>query len=151
MIVGEALRLELNFSFLQSTLLKSFVLGDPVFLVAVDNLVLLEILSEMHYGFYLTLSIHQEINSVPLVEYWYSGSFSFEYYLTSPNGTNAIEKEQPSKMQGEHWILIAKSSHILFFAESLGFKNYNFLKQHYKQLMRDPLPLQRRVFSFESR
>ena len=43
-------------------------------------------------------------------------------------------------MQGEHWIMIANFRHELYFADSLGWKKYNLLKQHYKQMM--PAPLQ---------
>ena len=38
-------------------------------------------------------------------------------------------------MQGEHWIMIANSRQILHFADPLGRKKYNFLKQHYEQMM----------------
>ena len=43
-------------------------------------------------------------------------------------------------MQGEHWIMIAKFRHEVYFADSLGREVYSFLKQHYKQMM--PAPLQ---------
>ena len=42
-------------------------------------------------------------------------------------------------MQGEHWIMIAKFRHELYFADSLGRKKYSFLKQQYEQMMPDPL------------
>ena len=42
-------------------------------------------------------------------------------------------------MQGEHWIMIAKSRQILFFADVLGRKKYSFHKQLYEQMMPDPL------------
>ena len=42
-------------------------------------------------------------------------------------------------MQGEHWIMIAKSRQILYFPDSLGHKMYSFLKQHYEQMMPEPL------------
>ena len=38
-------------------------------------------------------------------------------------------------MQGEHWIMIANFQHVLYFADSPGRKEYNFLKQHYKQMI----------------
>ena len=38
-------------------------------------------------------------------------------------------------MQGEHWIMIAKFRHGIYFADSLGRKKYRFLKQHYKRMM----------------
>ena len=42
-------------------------------------------------------------------------------------------------MQGEHWIMIAKSCQILYFADSLGRKKYSFLKQQYEHMMPEPL------------
>ena len=51
-------------------------------------------------------------------------------------------------MQGEHWIMIAKSSENLFFADSLGRKTYSFLKQQYGQMMPEPLQSNPRVCGF---
>ena len=42
-------------------------------------------------------------------------------------------------MQGEHWILIANTRQILWFADSLARKWYSFLKQLYEQTMAEPL------------
>ena len=42
-------------------------------------------------------------------------------------------------MQGEHWIMIANSCQKLYFADSLGREKYSFLKQHYEQMMPEPL------------
>ena len=42
-------------------------------------------------------------------------------------------------MQGEHWIMIANSRQMLYFADSLGRKKYSFLKQLYEQMMPEPL------------
>ena len=42
-------------------------------------------------------------------------------------------------MQGEHWIMIAKSCQMLYFADSLGRKKYSFLKQHFEQMIPEPL------------
>ena len=51
-------------------------------------------------------------------------------------------------MQSEHWIMIAKSRQILYFADSLGRKKYSFLKQHYEQMMPEPLQSHPRVCDF---
>ena len=51
-------------------------------------------------------------------------------------------------MQGEHWIMIANSLQILFFADSLGRKKYSFLKQQYEQMMPEPLQSQSIVCGF---
>ena len=42
-------------------------------------------------------------------------------------------------MQGEHWIMIANSCQKLCFADSLGRKKYSFLKQHFDQMLPEPL------------
>ena len=42
-------------------------------------------------------------------------------------------------MQGEHWTMIANSCQNLYFADSLDRKKYSFLKQHYEEMMSDPL------------
>ena len=51
-------------------------------------------------------------------------------------------------MQGEHWIMIANSCQILYFADSLGRKKYSFLKQQNEQKM--PEPLQSHLSDFGS-
>ena len=42
-------------------------------------------------------------------------------------------------MQGEHWRMIANSCQNLYFADSLGREKYSFFKQHYEQMMPEPL------------
>ena len=42
-------------------------------------------------------------------------------------------------MQGENWIMIENSRQKLLFVDSLGRKKYSFLKQHYEQMMPEPL------------
>ena len=81
----------------------------------------------------------QQINRIPLLKYRYRGSFPSDYVPTLDNDTFAIINTQPRNMQGEHWIMIAKSRHILYFADSLGRKKYSFLKQHYEQMIPEPL------------
>ena len=51
-------------------------------------------------------------------------------------------------MQGEHWITIANSRHLLNFADSIDHKKYSFLKQKYEQLMTEPLQSHPRVCDF---
>ena len=80
-------------------------------------------------------------NHIPLLKYRYLGSFPSDYVPTLDNDTFAIINTKPSNMSGEHWIMIAKFRHELYFADSLGCKGYSFLNnQHYKQMM--PAPLQ---------
>ena len=85
-------------------------------------------------------ALQQIINRIPLLKFRYFGSFPSDYVPTLDNDTFAIINTQPSNMQGEHWIMIAKFQHELCVADSLGCKKYSFLKQHYKQNI--PAPLQ---------
>ena len=94
------------------------------------------------------VSLQQIINSIPLLKYRYCGSFSSDYVPTFDNDTFAIRNTQSSNMQGEHWILIANSCRILYFADTLGRKKYSFLKQHYEQMMPEPLQSHRSVCEF---
>ena len=80
------------------------------------------------------------ISRIPLLKFWYLGSFPSDHVPTLDIDTFAIINTQPSNMQGEHWIMIANFRHELYFADSLGRKGYSFLKQHYKQMI--PAPLQ---------
>ena len=82
----------------------------------------------------------QIINRIPLLKFWYLGSFPSDYVPPLDNDNFAIINTQPSNMQGKHGIMIANFRHELIFADSLGCKEYSFLKQHYKQMM--PAPLQ---------
>ena len=83
--------------------------------VAVTSLVLWESTSKMD-----SVSFQQTINRTSLLEYRYCGSFPSDYVPTHDNDTFAIINTQPSNMQGERWIMIAKSQQILYFADSLG-------------------------------
>ena len=87
----------------------------------------------------LSLSLQEIVNRIPLLKYRYPGSFPSEYVPTLNSDTFAILNTQPIKMQNEHWIMIANSRQILCFADSFGRKKYSFLKQHYEQMMPDPL------------
>ena len=51
-------------------------------------------------------------------------------------------------MQGEHWIMSANSRQKLCFADSLVRKLYSFFKQHYEQMMQEPLQSHPSVCSF---
>ena len=85
-------------------------------------------------------ALQQIINRIPLLKSRYLGSFPSEYVPTLDNDTFAIINTQPSKMQGENWIMLANFRHDLYFADSLGCKRYSFLNnQHYKQMLLSPL------------
>ena len=85
-------------------------------------------------------ALQQVINRIPLLKFRYLGSFPSNHVPTLDNDFFAIINTQPSNMQGKHWIMAANFRHELNFADSLGRKNYSFLKQHCKQMM--PAPLQ---------
>ena len=85
-------------------------------------------------------ALQQIINRIPLLKFWYLGSFPSDFVLTLDNDTFANINTEPSNMQGEHWIMIANFLQELYFTDSLGRKKYSFLKQHCKQMM--PAPLQ---------
>ena len=42
-------------------------------------------------------------------------------------------------MQGEHWIMIGNFGQKMCFADSFDRKRYSFLKQHYEQMISEPL------------
>ena len=83
----------------------------------------------------------QIVNCIPLLKYWYMGSFPSDFVPNLPNDTFAIVNTHPNKTSGEHWIMIAKFHHELYFADSLGLSinNYPFLKQNYSQMVRTRL------------
>ena len=92
--------------------------------------------------------LRQIINRIPLLKYRYIGSFLCDYVPTLPNDTFAIINTQPIDMQGEHWIKIAKLRHQLYFADTLGWKDYNFLRKNYKRMIPERLQLHRSLCGF---
>ena len=84
-------------------------------------------------------ALQQIISRILLLKFWYFGSFPSDYVPTLDNDTFAIINTQPSNLQGGHWIMITNFRHELYFADSLGRKGSSFLKQHYKQMMPEPL------------
>ena len=114
-LVGEPLRLELNFNSLLEHVTELIVLGERMPSVAVDKFGVVEKkTSKMD-----NVSLQQIINPIPLLRYRYRGYFLSDYVSTLDNDTFAIINMQPSNMQGEHWIMIANSRQFLYFADSL--------------------------------
>ena len=60
-------------------------------------------------------SLEQFVDRILLLKYWYMGSFPSDFAPNLPNDTFAIINTQPSNTPGEHWIMIAKFHHGLFF------------------------------------
>ena len=86
-------------------------------------------------------SLKQIVNRLLLPKYRYMGSFPSDFVPNLPNDSFAIINTQPSNTPGEHWIMIAKFHHELYFADSLGLSinNYYFLKQKCSQMVRTRL------------
>ena len=87
------------------------------------------------------VALHQIIKRIPLLRYRYIGSFPCDYIPTFSNDTFAIINTQPGKMRGENWIKIAKLHHQLYFADSLGRRDYKFLRKNYKGRIPERLQL----------
>ena len=83
--------------------------------------------------------LRQIFNRIPELKYMYRGSFPSDYVPTLDNDTFAINITQPSNVQDEHWIMVANSRQILYFADCLGPKKYVLLKQQFEQMMPEPL------------
>ena len=115
-LIGEPVRLELDFTFLLEHVTELIVLGERMSSVAVDKL--LEKTSKLD-----NVSLQQLINRIPLLKYQYRGSFPSDYVPTLDNDTFAIKNTQPSNMQFEHCIMIANSRRKMYFADCLGLKS----------------------------
>ena len=134
-LVGEPLKLELKITSPLEHVTELIVLAERMSSVAVDKFGLVGKTSKMD-----NVSLQQLTNRISLLKYRYRGYFPSDYVPTLDGDTFANINTQPSNMQGEHWIMIAKSRQILFFQDSLGRKKYNFLKQQYEQIMPESLP-----------
>ena len=94
------------------------------------------------------VALRQKINRIPLLKYRYIGSIPCDYVPTLPNDTFAFINTPPSNLQGEHWIVTAKLRHQLYFADSLGRKDYNFLRKNYKRMIPERLLLHQNLCGF---
>ena len=83
-LVGEPIRLELNFIYTLEQVTELIVLEEPMSSVAFDIFVLLEIRSEMD-----NVSLQHIINRIPLLKYRYLGSFPSDYVPTRDKDTFA--------------------------------------------------------------
>ena len=123
-LVGEPLRLKLSFTFLLEHFTELHKLGNECFWLQLTSLVLSGRISEIE-----NVSLEQIFDRIPLLKYRYFGSFPSDGVPTLDIDTFAIINTQSSNMQGEHWIMIAKFRHEMYFADSLGYKKYRFLEQ----------------------
>ena len=85
------------------------------------------------------VALRRIINRIPLLKYRYIGSIPCDHVPTLPNDTFAIINTQPSNVQGEHWNMIAKLRHQLYFADSLGWKDYKILRKNFKRMISEKL------------
>ena len=53
-------------------------------------------------------------------------------------------------MQGEHWIMIAKLRHQLYFVDSLGRKDYNFPGKNLKRIISERLQRHQTLCGFNT-
>ena len=135
-LVGERLRLELNFTNPLENVTELIVLGERMPSVAVDKFGVVGKNVKMD-----NFALQHIINRILVLKFRYLGSFPSEYVPILDNDTFAIINTQTGNMQGEHWIMIANFRHEFYVADSLGCKGYSFLNnQHYKQMM--PAPIQ---------
>ena len=142
-LVGEHLRLELNFTYPLEYVTELIVLGERMSSVAVEKFGVVKKTSKRD-----NVSPQQKINRIPLLKYRYRGSYPSDYVRTLDNDTFPVVDTRPSNTQGEHWIKIANSRQILYFADSLACKKYSFLKQQYEQMMPEPLQSHHSVCGF---
>ena len=114
-LVGEPLRLELNFTYPLEHVTELSVLGKQISSVAVEKFGVVGKKSKLDNA-----SLQHLIYRLQLLKHWFFGSIISDHVTILPNDTFAIKKTQPSKMQGEQWILIANSRRKLCFAYTLG-------------------------------
>ena len=95
-------------------------------------LVLLEKLSNIN-----NVYLWQLINHNPLLKYRCRVSLPSDNVPASDSDTSANSSTQPSKMQVDHWIMIANSRHKRYFADFLG--QPSFSRQQCEQMMSQPL------------
>ena len=109
-LVGEPLRLELNFTFPLEHVTEFTVLGERRSSIATDMFGVVRKISKMGI-----VSIQQLINWIPKLKNRYRCSFSSSYVPTLDNDTFAIIHTQLCNMQREHWLMNANSSQFLYF------------------------------------
>ena len=96
-LVGEPLKLDLNFTFPLEHVNELIVLGDRMFSVAVDKFGALEKTSKKD-----NVSLQQILYRTPLLKYRYRCSFPSDYVPTIDNDSSVIIITQPRNMQGEY-------------------------------------------------
>ena len=107
-LIGEPLRLKLNFFSSRTMLLNSLCFENERLRSQLTSLVLLEKISKTDNA-----SLHQFFNQIPLLKHRYLGSLPSDYVPILNKDTFAFTNMQPRNMQGEHLIMIANSCHKL--------------------------------------
>ena len=145
-LVGEPLRLDLNFNTALEHVTEVIVLAKRISLVAVDKFGV--VIKNIRETIMDNVALRQIINRIPILKYRYIGVFPCGYVPTLPNDRFAVINTQPSNMQGEHWIMIAKLRHQFYFADSFGRKDFNFLRKSYKRLIPERLRRHQSFYGF---
>ena len=130
----QPLTMELNFTFPLEHVTELIVFGTETLWLQLASLLFKERISRIDIA-----SLQQITNRVPLLKYRYLGPVSSDYVPAHHSEIFAVSNTQRNIMQAEHWIMIANSREKLYFAESFRREKYTFLKQHYKQLMPEPV------------
>ena len=92
-LVGEPLRLRLNFTFTLKHFFQLIALGERVSSVAVDKFDVPSKKSELD-----NFSLRQKVNRTALIKYWFCCSFLSDYAPTVDGYTFANMNTQPSKL-----------------------------------------------------
>ena len=116
-LIGEPPRLVLGLPFPIEHVTELIALGERMPSVALDKFGAAGENSEMD-----TVPFQQIFSRIPLFKLRYRGAFISDYVPAFDNDIFALINTQPSKMQGELWIMIASSRQILFFKDSRSWK-----------------------------
>ena len=106
---------------------KLFALGDEYLRLQLRVLMFMKRLSKKN------IFLQQTINRLLSLKYQFLGSFPSNFAPIPHDETFASIITPPSKMQGEHWIMISSSRPYLHVSKCLECEKYSFFKQQYKQ------------------
>ena len=65
-------------------------------------------------------SIHDIIERIPELKFWYIGSFPADFVPNLPKFVFAIFNTSPNSEVGEHWIMIGRLNRNYYYADSLA-------------------------------
>ena len=147
-LVEKLQKSKLNFTYPQEHITEHFAMGEQLFSVANDKFANV---GKKIWNRLDNVAVQQIIFWPPVIKTRLIRRFSSNYVPLLHNETLAVKYTQPNNVQGGHWIMFENACYKVFFADPLGGKNYNFLKQHYKQNLPEPLQSQPSVCGFYAR